>query len=141
MVSKESVLDKRYGAVIYATLHFAQVATVGLIITVGSIQIEAFCSSAASQPIRNVAWGPLLSAACLSGGRDTAATRSGMAPVAAGLSLVRPSFLPSSSSSSIHFLSLSRPYLIAIADRNRDTLLYGSRYTATRPMGRCIPKI
>jgi hypothetical protein len=42
MVSKESVLDRRYGAVIYAMLRFAQAATVGLIITVGSIQIEAY---------------------------------------------------------------------------------------------------
>jgi hypothetical protein len=40
MVSKESVLDRRYGAVIYAMLHSVQVAIVGLIITVGSIQIE-----------------------------------------------------------------------------------------------------
>jgi hypothetical protein len=71
MVSKESVLDRLYRAVIYSTLRSAQVATVGLIIIVGSIQIEAFHSGAASQPIRNVAWGPLLSAACLSGGRDT----------------------------------------------------------------------
>jgi hypothetical protein len=70
IVSKESVLDRLYKAVIYATLRFAQAATVGLIISVGSIQIEAFHSGAASQPIRNVAWGPLLSAAVFSGGRD-----------------------------------------------------------------------
>jgi hypothetical protein len=42
MVSKESVLDRRYRAVIYTTLHFAQVAIIGLIITIRSIQIEAY---------------------------------------------------------------------------------------------------
>jgi hypothetical protein len=42
MASKESALDRRYGAVIYAMLHFVQVAIVGLIITVGSIQIDVF---------------------------------------------------------------------------------------------------
>jgi hypothetical protein len=42
MVSKESVLDRHYGAVIYAMLHFVQVVIVGLIITVGSIQIDMF---------------------------------------------------------------------------------------------------
>jgi len=40
MVSKESVLDRLYGAVVYATLHFVQVGIVGLTFTVGSIQIE-----------------------------------------------------------------------------------------------------
>ena len=38
---KESVLDRLHVAVIYATLRSAQVETVGLIIIVGSIQIEA----------------------------------------------------------------------------------------------------
>jgi hypothetical protein len=36
------MLDRLYGAVIYAMLRFAQAATVGLIITVGNIQIEAY---------------------------------------------------------------------------------------------------
>jgi hypothetical protein len=66
IISRESALDRLYRAVIYVTLHFVQVATVGLIITVESIR-----SGAASQPIRYVAWGPLLSAACFSGRRDS----------------------------------------------------------------------
>jgi hypothetical protein len=41
MVFKESVLNRLYKAVMCATLCSAQVATVGLIIIVGSIQIEA----------------------------------------------------------------------------------------------------
>jgi hypothetical protein len=70
MASKESVLDRRYRVVIYAMLHFVRVAIVGLIITVGSIQIEFFtrwCNNPANQVC---GMGPLLSAACLSGGRD-----------------------------------------------------------------------
>jgi hypothetical protein len=46
---KESVLDRRYKAVVYATLHFVQVAIVRLIITVGSIQIEFYGGANSSQ--------------------------------------------------------------------------------------------
>jgi hypothetical protein len=57
MAFKESVLDRRYRVVIYAMLHSVRVVIVGLIITVGCIQIE---SGANIRPIRYMAWDPCL---------------------------------------------------------------------------------
>jgi hypothetical protein len=71
MASKENVLDRHYGAVIYAMLHSVRVAIVGLIITVGSIQIELYFVVVQNPANQVCGMGPLLSAACLSGGRDS----------------------------------------------------------------------
>lgn len=57
MGCKESVLDRQYEAVIYATLLSVQAATVGFIITVDSTQIESmhFMAGLPFWPITNVA--------------------------------------------------------------------------------------
>jgi hypothetical protein len=69
-ISINGVQRKRAGQTLWGcnicnvALCTVRVVIVGLIITVGSIQIEACI-----ELIRSVTWGPLLSAACFSGGR------------------------------------------------------------------------